>query len=99
MPRKKKDAEFTLGPKTKELFDVIRSTLENRGANDFNVGEIIESLVCENSGGFQQIVNKFVSDKTPQEYKLKKLLADEAYAKEVEKLTKKHNFGMSLSAE
>lgn len=92
-PRKKK-FQVKVSEKVASQLVLAHETLSSRGALDFDVNEVID-LVFEQLG--DKVINDYVSQKSPEEYKLKELLKDPNMRAELERLTAERTFGLNSS--
>lgn len=95
MRGRKPKPTFVLGEKAQNLISEVGKTLSERGYANFGGGDLIDFIVDQAP---KNLINRFVTENTPLEYKLKVLLQNESIKKDIDKLAKKHNFGLTATA-
>lgn len=75
-----------------EKLGQVSETLKSRGAKDFDLSIVIEQLFKE--GIASRIIDRFVSDNTPTEYKLSQLLSDPETKEKLLNIAEKKQFGL-----
>ncbi len=93
MARKKK-SQFVLGETTKKFLEDIKIILDERGATGVDLGALIDIIVSKRNA---KDVDLFVSQNTPFDYKLKKLMENDKAMSVINKLVDQHHFGLSSS--
>ena len=61
-----------ISAEVKERLQSVGSELKSRGATEFDPSNILDALVNSEFGA--QVIDKFVNDHTPEEFKLRKIL-------------------------
>ncbi|MCC6817511.1 MAG: hypothetical protein IT245_01290 [Bacteroidia bacterium] len=84
-----------MGEKTKQLMTEVHAVLKERGAEDVNLWLLIDAII-ENRN--PKIVDKFLTEMTPLEYKLKQIMNDQKAMNELNKITNQHNFGLPATS-
>jgi len=94
MARKKK-IKIKLTEKLLGQLEKVHDELIARGANDFNLVHILERLMQER--GSQTIIDEFVNEHTPNNYKIAKLLETPEERERILKILENKSFGLSVS--
>ena len=76
--------------KLKEAHD----ELEKRGAKDIDVSEILQALIQSDRG--QEVIDQFVSDKTPDVYKAIQLLNTPGEGDKIRESFRDKHFGLNV---
>lgn len=75
-----------------QKLSIVSETLKQRGSKDHNLSAIIDRIFNENSTA--KIIDQFVSDNTPTEYKLTQLLNDPETKEKLLNIAEKKQFGL-----
>lgn len=82
---------------SQNFYKKIHDELVARGAKSFKMEELTDELVKASSS--KAIVDNFVSQHTPESYKIDQLLQSPTDREEILKLIKDRNYGLSLRDE
>ena len=88
-----KKTKIILSEKAKTHLEQIDQELQQRGAKDYDLCEIIEELLVSRHS--QTIIDQFVNKKTPESYKLSRLLDTPGEREKILELLQDKSFGMS----
>ncbi len=91
-----KELQFKPTEAVKNRMKEIDSELKSRGAKDFNINEIIEKLFF--SAISQVIIDEFVTQKTPENYKLAQLLETPGEREKILKIIENKKFGIKYES-
>lgn len=91
MPKKKFKA--TMSKDVIERLNEIHNELEKRGADNFDVNDIITSMIMSKNG--EIAINQFVSDHTPDVYKAIQLLNTPGEGDKIRESFRGKDFGLS----
>lgn len=92
MDKKSRKPRLNLSTVVLNNLQEISEVLKDRGAKKVDLGELIERLFFQDSA--TNVINEFVTDKTPTEYKLNALMNDPAAKEKLLGVIADRDFGV-----
>ena len=93
----KKRMKIAINEAVQNRLSVVFDELSARGAEDFDLGEILTRLIELPEA--QKVIDNFVNDNTPESYKIHELLKTPGEREKILELLKDKSFGLGVAME